>query len=89
VIDAVTAAWSNTSGGARRHRRRTPPFENKGKGKNMSNEKIERTLGRQLARELTEQELAVVSGGFASSESETATDLTDHTPTGNPCSDCD
>jgi hypothetical protein len=59
------------------------------KGKNMSNEKIERTLGRQLARELTEQELAVVSGGFASSESATATDLTDHTPTGNPCSDCD
>lgn len=64
-------------------------IRNQGKGKKMSNENNERTLGRQLARELTEQELAVVSGGIASRESDTHTDFTDHTPTGNPCMDCD
>lgn len=49
-----------------------------------------RTLGRQLAREISVDEMSNVSGGgpFVGNSPEShGTD--DHSPTGNPCSDCD
>ena len=43
----------------------------------------ERTLGRQLARELTLEEVKAISGGKATPASP------DYTPTGKPEADCD
>jgi hypothetical protein len=48
--------------------------------------KFERTLGRTLAREIPEAELEVVVGGLMAAGTHGSDD---HSPTGEPCSDCD
>lgn len=48
-----------------------------------------RTIGRQLARNLTEAELELVAAGMMMLNTGGSHGQDDHSPTGNPCSDCD
>jgi hypothetical protein len=50
-----------------------------------------RTLGRSLARPMSEEEVALVSGAdpLQDSVDPGTHGWEDHSPTGNPCADCD
>lgn len=48
-----------------------------------------RTIGRQLARQLTDAELRAVSGANYLQADPGTHGPEDHSPTGNPCHDCD